>query len=60
MAEAVVGDVISITKPSAQAGLGIVNARVSSAGNVAITFSNNTAGAITPTAAEVYQIAGIR
>jgi hypothetical protein len=45
---------IAISKPTAQAGLGIVGARVSSAGNVAITFSNNTGAGITPTALEIY------
>jgi hypothetical protein len=54
-----VGDVVWVTKPTAQAGLGIVNVRVSAANTLAITFSNNTAGSITPTA-ETYQIGGIR
>ncbi len=45
-----------INKPTAQAGLGIVGARVPSAGNIAITFSNNTAAGITPTASEVYKV----
>lgn len=45
---------ISILKPTAQAGLGIVGVRIPSAGNVAITFSNNTAAPITPTASETY------
>lgn len=48
--------VVSVSKPTAQAGLGIVGWRVSSAGNIAITFSNNTAAGITPTAAEVYTV----
>ncbi len=52
-----VGDVIaSITKPTAQAGLGIVGARVSAANTLAITFSNNTGGGITPTAGQVYTL----
>lgn len=55
-----IGDVVYVTKPSAQAGLGIVNVRVSAASTVAITFSNNTAASITPTAAETYQVGGIR
>src|SRR5712691_6459698 len=39
-----VGDVvISVNKPTAQAGLGIVGWRVSAANTLAITFSNNTA-----------------
>ncbi len=55
-----VGDVIFVTKPTAQAGLGIVGARASAANQLAITFSNNTAAAITPTAGETYQVGGIR
>lgn len=50
-------DVItSISKPTAQAGLGIVGWRVSADDTVGITFSNNTAAGITPTASQDYQI----
>lgn len=50
-------DVLSgISKPTAQAGLGVVNGRVSASDQVAITFSNHTGGAITPTAKETYQL----
>lgn len=52
--------VLSINKPTAQAGLGIVGWRVSAANTVGITFSNNTAAGITPTAAETYQIITLR
>lgn len=55
-----VGDAVHVTKPTSQAGLGIVNVRVSASDTLAITFSNNTAAPITPTASEVYQIGGIR
>lgn len=48
------GDVVVVNKPTAQAGLGIVGIRVSAANQVGITFSNNTAAGITPTASEVY------
>jgi hypothetical protein len=52
-----VGDVvISVVKPTAQAGLGIVGARISASDTLAITFSNNTGGSITPTASQVYQV----
>lgn len=52
-----VGDtIISVNKPTAQAGLGIVGFRVSAANTLAITFANVTGGAITPTASEVYKI----
>lgn len=47
---------MAVSKPTSQAGLGIANERVSAANTVAITFSNNTAGAITPTASETYQL----
>lgn len=55
-----VGDFVDVNKPTAQAGLGIVGVRVSSAGNIGITFANTTASPITPTASEVYQVFGIR
>lgn len=52
-------DFVSVNKPSLSAGLGVVNARVSAADTLALTFSNSTAGAINP-AAEVYTINVIR
>jgi hypothetical protein len=55
-----VGDVVFVTKPTSQAGLGIVNVRVSASNTLAITFSNNTASPITPTASETYQVGGLR
>lgn len=45
---------IAVEKPTAQAGLGIAGWRIVSATQVAITFVNDTAGALTPTAAETY------
>lgn len=55
------GDFVYVNKPTAQAGLGIVGARVTStADQLAITFSNNTAGSITPTASEGYLIYVVR
>lgn len=50
-----VGDFIEVNKPTLQAGLGIVNTRAG-ANVLYIGFANNTAGAITPTAGEVYQV----
>ena len=47
---------ISVIKPTAQAGLGIVGFRISGANTLAITFSNNTGSGITPTASETYKI----
>lgn len=49
-------DFVSLNKPTAQAGLGIVGARVSAANTLAITFGNFTASGITPTAAQVYLV----
>ena len=51
-----VGDLVSVTKPTTQAGLGIVNSRVSAANTLAICFANTTAATITPTSSEVYVI----
>ncbi len=51
-----VGDFVNVTKPTTQAGLGIVNSRVSAANTLAITFMNTTAATITPTASEVYTV----
>jgi hypothetical protein len=55
-----VGDVVFVNKPTAQAGLGIVGARVSAANQIAVTFVNATAASITPTASQSYLIGGIR
>lgn len=41
--------VIGVSKPTHQAGLGIVGWRVTADNTVAITFMNNTASPITPT-----------
>lgn len=51
---AIVGQMIQVSKPTAQAGLDIVGVRVSANNQVGITFLNATAATITPTAAEVY------
>lgn len=48
------GDMVDISKPSHQGGLGISNTRVSAANVLAIAFVNATAATITPTASEVY------
>lgn len=55
-----VGDFVKVNKPTTQAGIGIANARVSAANTLALAFSNNTAGSLTPTAAEVYQVCVLR
>ena len=46
-----------VNKPTNQAGLGISNIRIVSNDVVAITFLNNSSGAITPTASESYSFA---
>ncbi len=56
----VVGDVVSVQKPTVQAGLGIVGARVTAPDTLGITFVNPTAGGLIPTAAEIYIITVIR
>lgn len=43
-----VGDIPVVVKPTATAGIGIGNARVSAANTLALTFINATAGAIDP------------
>lgn len=51
---AATGQVVAVQKPTTQAGLGIVNARVSASGSVSICFANDTAATITPTETETY------
>lgn len=49
------GDILlSVVKPTAQAGLGIAGARIKAANTISIIYVNPTAGAVTPTADEVY------
>jgi hypothetical protein len=43
-----VGDFVAVNKPTNSAGLGIVNARVSAADTLAITFGNFTGSGIDP------------
>src|SRR5260370_39094300 len=54
--------IIGVKKPTAQTGIGSGPSswRVSSAGNVGLSWANPTAGGVTPTAAEVYQITILR
>lgn len=47
---------VIVNKPTAQLGLSIAGARASAANTLAITFANNTAATITPTAAETYTV----
>jgi len=51
---AMVGDFVEINKPTTQAGLGIVNSRISANGVLAIAFVNLTGSSLTPTSGETY------
>jgi hypothetical protein len=53
-------DLVVLNKPSAQAGLGVGNVRVSAAGVVGLTFSNFSAATVTATAGEKYAMVAIR
>jgi len=44
------GDFVMVCKPSHSTGIGIVNARVSAADTVALTYGNFTASAVNPPA----------
>lgn len=50
------GDMVSVNKPTTQAGLGIVGSRVSANDVIAFTFMNATSATITPTASQVYTV----
>lgn len=52
-------DVVFVNKPTATAGLGIVNARVTAANTLGITFSNNTGSPI-DAASESYKVFAFR
>jgi hypothetical protein len=53
--------VLAVSMPMSQAGLGICGARVdSSGGSLHVTFSNDTANPITPTATKVYNVVVLR
>ncbi|MDE2439563.1 MAG: hypothetical protein KGP14_00960 [Betaproteobacteria bacterium] len=52
--------IVEVSKPTQQAGLAIGGSRVSAANTMAVTFINATAGAITPTASETYQVVWCR
>lgn len=54
-----VGDIVLVNKPTAQAGLAVASARVTAANTLGITYVNPTVGNITPTA-ETYLIVVIR
>lgn len=53
-------DIVVLTKPTSQAGLGYGNVRYASASTVALSFNNITAGTLTPTAAQIYGVTALR
>ena len=53
------GQLVIVNKPTAQAGLALAASRVSAANTVALTFGNDTAATITPTASETYEVTAI-
>jgi hypothetical protein len=55
----VINDILTVNKPSLDAGLGIVNVRVSAADTLAITYINATGSPIVPTS-ETYKIVSTR
>ena len=54
------GDLLVINKPTSQANLGVGNIRVSTPGVAGVTFSNISAGFLTPTATETYATVALR
>jgi len=57
--EVAANDVVFVNKPTSQAGLGIGNVRVASTNSIGLTFSNYTAGTLTPSA-QSYGFVAIR
>lgn len=53
-------DAVVVNKPTAQAGLGLGNARVSASNTLQQSFFNASGGNITPTASEAYSIVALR
>lgn len=52
--------VFAVNKPTAQAGLGYGNLRVSASNTLQVTFSNWTSGSITPTTSQAYAIVALQ
>ena len=53
-------DALFVNKPTAQAGLGMGNARVSANNTINVNFNNFSGGSITPTGSQVYSITMVR
>lgn len=52
--------VVGVSKPTAQAGIGLVGWRVSAADTLGLTFMNATAATVTPTTSQSYAVAIFR
>lgn len=52
--------IVGVSKPTGQAGIGVVNYRVSADDTIAVMFVNATASPVVPTANEVYRITWLR
>jgi len=52
-------DIVYVNKPGYTAGIGVVNARVSAANTLAVTFMNTTASPVDPPS-ELYKVVAIR
>jgi hypothetical protein len=52
--------VAAVNKPTAQAGIGVHSARISAANTMFLTLSNTSAGTLTPTASQVYNVTVLR
>lgn len=51
------GDIVlTVNKPTINGAIGVLNGRVSAANTWKATFVNPTAGSVTPTAAEIYDL----
>lgn len=55
-----INDFVRVSKPTHQAGVGVVGARVSATDTLAVTFMNATGSGITPTASETWKLFTIR
>lgn len=50
---------VFVNKPTQQAGLGVAMGRIAAANSLAISLVNPTAGSITPTAAQIWEVCAI-
>lgn len=53
------GQLVIVNKPTSQAGLAVGTARVSATNTIQVTFGNDTAATITPTATETYFVTAV-